>query len=272
MPDRPTGPAGDVNARQLLQNLLAEGWTKAETARRLGRSRRLLDFVLAGQKPGTNLRQSLYELSQVGDVRTPPTRRLTRAGSPALVRGRRGQPAVAPTPPPPPAGRAGAPGSRRPPATRPPGTRRRGPQPSRSTDQPEFTQLPLEGRNTLNHQQQMLGPNGEREFHRIQVPKAHQAWNRERGREIVTDIVDRASSRLKRMQFTVWVEIGAGRTKQRRAVRLGGKGGYDAGDVRRGIRVEADDPFEWLATQVTDRYPELTEDTWTVISVDLDVW
>ena len=273
MPDPPAAPAEDVDARQLLQNLLAQGWTKTETARQLGRSRRLLDFILAGQKPGINLRQGLHELGQHGQVRTPPTRRLASTGTPARVRGRQGQPSVVPTAPPT-AGRAA--GTRtaatRAPGTRPPGTRRRGPRPSRSTDQPEFTQRPLEGRNTLNHEQQVLGPNGEREFHRIQVPKAHQAWNRELGREIVTDIVERARGRLKRMQFTVWVEIGTGASKQRRAVRLGGKGGYDAGDVRRGIRVEGDDPFAWLATQVEDRYPELTEDTWTVVSVDLDVW
>lgn len=270
MPGPPRGPADDVDARQLLQNLLAQGWTKTDTARRLGRSRRLLDFILAGQKPGTNLRQSLYELNQVGDVQTPPNRRLTSTGTPARVRGRRGQPAVVPTLPPP--ARRPGPRTPRPPATRPPAIRQRRPQPSRSTDQPEFTQRPLQGPNTLNHEQYTLGPNGEREFHRIQVPKAQQATNRERGREIVTDVVERARNGLKRMQFTVWVEIGTGRNKQRRAVRLGGKGGYDAGDVRRGIRVEADDPFEWLATQVEDRYPELGEDTWTVISVDMDVW
>ena len=270
MPDQPASPAADVDARQLLQNLLAQGWTKTETARRLGRSRRLLDFVLAGQKPGTNLRQGLYELGQHGDIRTPPTRRLTSTGAPARVRGRRGQPSVVPAAPPP-AGRPAA-ATRTPAPSRPPATRRRAPQPSRSTDQPEFTQRPLEGRNTLNHEQHVLGPNGEREFHRIRVPKAHQAWNRELGREIVTDVVERARSRLKRLQFTVWVEIGTGRNKERRAVRLGGKGGYDAGDVRRGIMVEGEDPFEWLSTQVEDRYPELTEDTWTVVSVDMDVW
>ena len=81
------------------------------------------------------------------------------------------------------------------------------------------------------------------------------------------------------LRFQTWwaCEPGSGGTRvhrwsQRRAVRLGGKGGYDAGDVRRGIRVEGDDPFEWLSTPVEDRYPELTEDTWTVVSVDMDVW
>lgn len=262
---RPTTPAADVDARQLLQNLLAQGYTKAETARRLGRSRRTLDFILAGQKPGTNLRQSLHELNQSGQVSTPPTRRLARGGAIARVRGPRGQPAVtppAPPPTPPPPAPAPAPGQQ---------TGRR--QASRSTDQPEFTQLPLTpGPNTLNHEQHTLGPNGEREFHRIQVPKAHLAWNRELGREIVTNIVDRARHQAKRMQFTVWVEVGTGARKQRRAVQLGGKGGYDAQDVYSGIVSESNDPFGWLAGQVAGRYPEFEQENWTVVSVDLDIW
>jgi len=263
MPRRPASPAADVDARQLLQDLLAQGRTKTDIARSLGRSPRLLDFVLTGQKPGANLRQGLHELGQTGQVRTPPARRLSRTGTPARVRGRSGQPSVTPAVPVQTAGQQPAAPARR--------TARQRAE-SRSTDQPEFTQQPLTGPNTFSHQQTTLGPNGEREFHRIQVPRAHLAWNRERGREIVSEIVDRARVGLKRMQFTAWVEVGAAGQRQRRPVRVGGHGGYDAGDVARSITAEGDDPFGWLSTQVEGRYPELVEGPWTVVSVDIDVW
>ena len=84
--------------------------------------------------------------------------------------------------------------------------------------------------------------------------------------------MDRARLGLKRMQFTVWVEVGAAGQRQRRPVRVGGHGGYDAADVARSIQAEGDDPFGWLGTQVEGRYPELVEGPWTVVSVDLDVW
>ena len=134
MPRRPATPPGEVDARQLLQDLLAQGRTKTGIARELGRSRRLLDFVLAGQKPGANLRQGLYELAQTGQVRTPPARRLARTGTPARVRGRQGQPSVTPPVPVQPAAPPPAAPARRQPDGQ-----------SRSTDQPEFTQQPLTG-------------------------------------------------------------------------------------------------------------------------------
>lgn len=42
----------DNRAQDLVRTLLAEGWSQAEIARRIGRDPRLVRFVLKGLKPG----------------------------------------------------------------------------------------------------------------------------------------------------------------------------------------------------------------------------
>ena len=81
----------DNRAQDLLRTLLAEGWSQAEIARRIGRDPRLVRFVLKGLKPGTNLVSALTQLARGEDV-TPPPRRCDRKGRAAKVRSKSGRP------------------------------------------------------------------------------------------------------------------------------------------------------------------------------------
>ena len=87
----------DNRAQDLVRTLLAEGWSQAEIARRIGRDPRLVRFVLKGLKPGTNLVEALTQLER-GEEVTPPRRRHDRKGRTAKVRGKRGKPSHRPTP------------------------------------------------------------------------------------------------------------------------------------------------------------------------------
>ena len=86
----------DNRAQDLLRTLLAEGWSQAEIARRIGRDPRLVRFVLKGLKPGTNLVEALTQLARGEDV-TPPPRRRDRKGRAAKVRSKRGRPSHRPS-------------------------------------------------------------------------------------------------------------------------------------------------------------------------------
>ena len=88
----------DNRAQDLVRTLLAEGWSQAEIARRIGRDPRLVRFVLKGLKPGTNLVEALTQLER-GEEVTPPRRRHDRKGRTAKVRGKRGKPSHRPTEP-----------------------------------------------------------------------------------------------------------------------------------------------------------------------------
>lgn len=88
----------DNRAQDLVRTLLAEGWSQAEIARRIGRDPRLVRFVLKGLKPGTNLVEALTQLER-GEEVTPPRRRHDRKGRTAKVRGKCGKPSHRPTEP-----------------------------------------------------------------------------------------------------------------------------------------------------------------------------
>lgn len=105
MVSTPPADFGDQTSRQLIQNLLDRGLTRAEIAAELDRDPRTVGLVLGGQRPGTNLRETLLELNQHGQAVTPPPRRRTKTGDTAKIRGRAGAPAVAPPAPRPPSAR-----------------------------------------------------------------------------------------------------------------------------------------------------------------------
>lgn len=255
-------PSGEPTARQYLLDLhYGQGIPYAEIARRLGRSPRLLRFVAAGQKPGRNLTPALRELAATGQVTAEPQRRTTAAGQPARVRSRRGTPSVVP-----PAPRAQPTPTPARPATAPP------PPSARSAQQPDFTVREPEARNTF-HQLSDINPTTQRGNHSLQAPKARWSFGRWAANNAFAQIARDAANLGQRLHAAIHVEIGTGPNKRRLPpIKLGGKGGYDAGNVNTAITAEGGDAFGWLATQIEGRYPEFEAEQWTVIAVDVDVW
>ena len=70
----------DNRAQDLVRTLLAEGWSQAEIARRIGRDPRLVRFVLKGLKPGTNLVEALTQLERGEEVTPPGVGMIAKAG------------------------------------------------------------------------------------------------------------------------------------------------------------------------------------------------
>ena len=102
------------------------------------------------------------------------------------------------------------------------------------------------------------GPGG-REHHTVTAPR--RGPNRERARRAILALLRRAKQSDHRVGFTVTY------TDATRRV-LGGKGGYDPERVLLGCKIEAQDPYAWLVTQLEDRAPSDA----VVIGVDLDTW
>lgn len=259
-------PPGEPTARQYLLDLhYGQGVPYAEISRQLGRSTRLLRFVAAGQKPGRNLTPALRELATTGQVTAEPQRRTTAAGQRARIRARPGSPSIVPPPPretPPP--RRSAPP--RPPAPRPSGSS------ARSAQQPDFTVRDPENRNTFR-QLTDINPATQRGNHSLQAPKARWSYGRWAANNAFSKIAQDAATLGQRLHAAIHVEIGTGPNKRRLPpIKLGGKGGYDAGNVATAITAEGGDAFGWLASQIEDRYPEFEAEQWTVIAVDVDVW
>lgn len=83
------------------QELIAELKEKAamsnrEIAQALGRDPSLVSQIARGKKSGAHYVRALTELNSTGTVTHRPERRITKAGAPAKVRGRFGEPAHAP--------------------------------------------------------------------------------------------------------------------------------------------------------------------------------
>lgn len=98
-----------------------------------------------------------------------------------------------------------------------------------------------------------------REHHTVTAPR--RGPNRERARRAILALLRRAGQGHQRVGFTVTY------TDNTRRV-LGGKGGYDPERVLLGCKIEAQDPYAWLATQLEDRAPVGA----IVIGLDLDTW
>lgn len=141
---------------------------------------------------------------------------------------------------------------------------------SQSTEQPGFTDRTVEGRNTLDVQSE-IHPTSGREFHRIRGPRGRRAWNRHEAMQAINDRLATAARNRRRFHGTVWVAMAGG---ERRPVRLGGHGGYDAEAAWSAISsAQGGDSLGWLTSQVAGRYPEL-DDTgnWDVVAFDVDIW
>lgn len=75
-----------ATARELIGDLLASGWTKAEIARKLGRNSSTLSQVEKGKKPGANLVAPLEALKNKATSIPKPEQRKTKGGEVAKVR------------------------------------------------------------------------------------------------------------------------------------------------------------------------------------------
>lgn len=86
------------NARDLILDLRSQGYSLAEIGRQIGRSPRALRFVVAGERDGEALRDSLDELSREGKVTHQAPRPVTKSGQLAKVRAPGGRTTTPPKP------------------------------------------------------------------------------------------------------------------------------------------------------------------------------
>ena len=260
----------DNRAQDLLRTLLAEGWSQAEIARRIGRDPRLVRFVLKGLKPGTNLVSALTQLARGEDV-TPPPRRRDRKGRAAKVRSKRGRPSHRPSdiggePPRPRGDRAPQPDAEPPEEQRietPPRKRRHGSTPS--TGQPERLERQMHKRNLLRHEVTNLPHH--RSSHILQFPRSNEDA-RGQASDLLTEIL--SEGRGQRMHAKLWIEVDKRGRRERQIVRLGDKGGYDCGLALEDVRLFRD-ALSWLEDQAGQRYGNAA-DTGRLIGVEIDVW
>lgn len=256
MPEENTEPT----AISLLHDLQAQGWSQARIAGALGRDPRLLRFVLAGTKPGHNLVPALHELSVTGTVTTPIPRRRTRTGDVARVRGRKGQPSITPPDP-------TLPGLE--PAPEPTGPRQRHhPAGTDSTRQPARRPRTTHDRNLLRHEVENL-PRG-RSSHLFQFPRANQTA-RDQANNALLGVLDGARQATKRMHARLWIEVGPPGHRERREVRIGDHGGYDARLAVEGIGLFGGSVLDWMTDQAGNRYEDIS-DTGTLVGVEVDIW
>lgn len=250
---RGTQSAPPPSSRELLQALRADGRSLSSIATQLGRSPRLLRFILNGEKPGTNLAAALADLNRGRDVQRPPARRRRSDGQVARVRGRRGEPAVTPAASEPPSAPPSTPTSAAP-----------------TNRQPAFTPPTApEGPNTIGVDH--LDFPGGRTKDTIRAPR--RGWNRELGNEAINDVISGGITAGQRLQITAWVELDQAHGHQRIPVLLGGKGGYDPNNLAMQIRIDQGDAFTTIGDQIAgDRYAELLEAEWSLIQVELDLW
>lgn len=82
---------GQETAAELIAALRAYGLSRAEIARELNRSPRMIAKVERGESPGTHYLDALHELHQHGRLRNPPPRRRNAAGDVVPVRAKAGQ-------------------------------------------------------------------------------------------------------------------------------------------------------------------------------------
>lgn len=136
----------------------------------------------------------------------------------------------------------------------------------RSTEQPTAT-IVREPPPEQTREQHLRNPRTGREFHRQSLdPDQRDATERS-----IRDTFQRAAGNRRRVDGMVYVNV-AGR-RDPLAVRIGGKGGYDAANIMAGIEHEGG-ALDWLYVQVEGRYPELDpgSDEWEVIGMDINVW
>ena len=261
----------DNRAQDLVRTLLAEGWSQAEIARRIGRDPRLVRFVLKGLKPGTNLVEALTQLER-GEEVTPPRRRHDRKGRTAKVRGKRGKPSHRPTEPD--AELLHPRRSRAPQQSDEevlgeehietlPRKRRHGTTPS--TSQPERLERQMRKRNLLRHEVTNLPHH--RSSHTLQFPRDNEDA-RGQASDLLTEIL--SEGRGQRMHAKLWIEVDEGGRRELQMVRLGDKGGYDCGFTLEDVRMFRD-ALSWLEDQAGQQYGNVA-DRGRLVGVEIDVW
>lgn len=271
-----------LSARDLVWGLIGAGWSRAAIARKLGRDPRLIRFVADGTKPGNNLVAPLQEMLATGEVSTQPARRVGADGRAAKIRSKGSRKSIrppTPTPSKPPAT------PRRPkPSTQKAPPVRTGPaekkaakkaakRKTRSIEQPRPTYRDMAGKKNRYKLESTRSTDGERERHEIIVPRSAGAWNRWQGSDDIKDILGDAAGRGKRFDGFLSVEFGPPGAREKRDIRLGGKGGYDCEGALSQIRADGGNVFEWLHGQVYDHaYLEDLEGDFTVVGMDLNIW
>lgn len=241
-----TGPkAQGASSQELINHLLANGWTYAAIGRELQRHPSGLARIAIGDKEGSNLRTSLQQLVTTGTVTAPVPRRTTKSGQPVKVRGKSGQPSVVP-----PDAQAIVPAAA--------GTTKKGRKPARAdlskpprglviqhkTPQaPRSVLAPPEqvkpGKSKFN---ESLLPHPTGVLYRMTVPKT-EGEGRERGRQSLLEQMRKAKEAIKRLTFTVTLD-------DDKVVPIGSKRGYAADDAVLRAESEGDDPLAWLEGEV----------------------
>jgi transcriptional regulator with XRE-family HTH domain len=223
----------DNRAQDLVRTLLAEGWSQAEIARRIGRDPRLVRFVLKGLKPGTNLVEALTQLER-GEEVTPPRRRHDRKGRTAKVRGKRGKPSHRPT------------------------------EPDAELLHPRRSRAPQQS------DEEVLGEEHietHRTSHTHPVPRDNEDA-RGQASDLLTEIL--SEGRGQRMHAKLWIEVDEGGRRELQMVRLGDKGGYDCGFALEDVRMFRD-ALSWLEDQAGQQYGNVA-DRGRLVGVEIDVW
>lgn len=75
-----------ANSRELIESLIARGFSQRAIGRAVGRDSSLIAQIRKGAKPGANLTPALAQLAATGKVESAPERRTTKAGGVAKVR------------------------------------------------------------------------------------------------------------------------------------------------------------------------------------------
>lgn len=231
-----------VSAEQLTAaELIAELKEKAamsnrEIAEALGRDPSLVSQIVRGKKSGAHYVRALTELNTTGTVTHRPERRRTKAGAPANVRGRRGEPAHPP-------------GDLEPNA-------RYVPVPKRGRYVPEKTHYLRSG-----------GRIYATEFPRTRGSKGNEAGWRRIERQIRSAARRRYGGKerpLMRVSFEITFSNG-------RLMRLGEKGGYDIRRVVAAISEQGGSIEGWVKEQGRHRYATLDTGSVAVIGVQMSV-
>jgi len=270
--------AESFTSRELIQSLLADGHTKAEIARAVGRSERYIRFVANGQKPGDLLAAPLTEMATTGTVTKPAERRVNLStGRLAKIRGKEGT-VIPPTP------KGQRPlKERTPPSGKtikiPP---RPGGAVSRTKDQPPpLPGTPREGRHRYEHPEPHRFPNGG-ELHTVRVPR-RASGGRTAGADRLAEVLGGAQEAGRRVDMHITVETGPPGNRKLHQVRLGGKGGYDPAQVLAAVKKRAEKRgagtatamFGWLMSQAEGRDYDFIDDKGgqpTIVEVQTSVW
>ncbi|MHC5557526.1 hypothetical protein [Kocuria sp. U4B] len=228
-------------AHRTAQELIAELKEKAamsnrEIAGALGRDPSLVSQIARGKKSGAHYVRALTELSSTGTVTHRPERRRTRAGTPANVRGRRGEPSHQP-------------------ADLDPNARY-APVPRRGRYVPEKTHYLRSG-----------GRIYATEFPKTKGSKGNEAGWKRIERQI-RSAARRRYGRKDRPPMRVSFDITFSNGRQ---MRLGEKGGYDIQQVVRAIAEHGGSIEGWIKDQGQQRYLTLDTGTVAVTGVQMSV-